>query len=309
MRSLTLAEARERAELHLRDVVCRRARPRPGCGGLRLGLEHRASRAALRVPTAGSTSRRDRSRLDHAQRDRSSIPPRSSTGGCRSGALPRQNVLVVAATMAYSHDGQGLHRATDPADQRDYVYGHLFLDAAPSVYACFDQPDLKAPYDIDVRAPQEWIVHRQRRRDRVGPVVAGHVAAGDDEAARDLLRDRVRRAVRLRARRARRHTRSASMRAPRCDEPLERHAAEIFDVTKRSLRLLPRALRHPLPLRGVPPGLRAGVQRRRDGEPRLRHLPRPVPLPRGGDPRRAADAGPTPSATRCRTCGSATSSR
>ena len=60
--------------------------------------------------------------------------------------------------MAYSHDGQGLHRATDPADHLDYVYGHLFLDAAPSVYACFDQPDLKAPYDVTVHAPLDWTV-------------------------------------------------------------------------------------------------------------------------------------------------------
>ena len=60
--------------------------------------------------------------------------------------------------MAYSHDGQGLHRSTDPADGEDYVYGHLFLDAAPTVFACFDQPDLKAPYTVAVTAPAEWTV-------------------------------------------------------------------------------------------------------------------------------------------------------
>ena len=72
--------------------------------------------------------------------------------------LEADNVLEVEATMAYSHDGQGLHRSTDPADGEDYVYGHLFLDAAPTVFACFDQPDLKAPYTVAVTAPPEWTV-------------------------------------------------------------------------------------------------------------------------------------------------------
>ena len=72
--------------------------------------------------------------------------------------LAADNELTVSATMRYSRDGQGLHRAVDPADGAAYVYGHLFLDAAPRVYACFDQPDLKAPYDVAVHAPHEWTV-------------------------------------------------------------------------------------------------------------------------------------------------------
>ena len=73
-------------------------------------------------------------------------------------ALALENEVVVTATMRYSNDGQGLHRALDSADERHYVYGHTFLDAAPRVFACFDQPDLKAPYDVSVIAPPEWIV-------------------------------------------------------------------------------------------------------------------------------------------------------
>ena len=72
--------------------------------------------------------------------------------------LSAQNEVVVTATMSYSNDGQGLHRAVDPADDQHYVYGHSFLDAAPRVFACFDQPDLKAPYDVTVTAPPEWTV-------------------------------------------------------------------------------------------------------------------------------------------------------
>ena len=36
------------------------------------------------------------------------------------------------------------------------------MDAAPTVFACFDQPDLKAPYTLHVRAPEDWTVIAQR---------------------------------------------------------------------------------------------------------------------------------------------------
>ena len=82
--------------------------------------------------------------------------------------LALQNEVVVTATMSYSNDGQGLHRAVDPADGQHYVYGHSFLDAAPRVFGCFDQPDLKAPYDVSVTAPQEWIVLGNGAASRTG---------------------------------------------------------------------------------------------------------------------------------------------
>ncbi len=66
--------------------------------------------------------------------------------------------LVAEATMPFRRDGEGLHRSVDPADGQAYVYGMSFMDAAPSVFACFDQPDLKAPYTVHVTAPSDWIV-------------------------------------------------------------------------------------------------------------------------------------------------------
>ncbi len=72
--------------------------------------------------------------------------------------LGEQNTLVVEALMAYSHDGEGLHRAVDPEDKQAYVYAMTFLPAAPRIFACFDQPDLKALYRVSVVAPTDWIV-------------------------------------------------------------------------------------------------------------------------------------------------------
>jgi aminopeptidase N len=66
--------------------------------------------------------------------------------------------LEVDAVMGFRNDGEGLHRATDPADGQSYVYQMSFMSAAPSVFACFDQPDLKAPYTLHVTAPRDWTV-------------------------------------------------------------------------------------------------------------------------------------------------------
>ena len=33
-----------------------------------------------------------------------------------------------------------------------------FLDAGPRWFACFDQPDLKAGYELRVAAPAHWLV-------------------------------------------------------------------------------------------------------------------------------------------------------
>ncbi|WP_182523327.1 aminopeptidase N [Nocardioides dongkuii] len=79
------------------------------------------------------------------------------------GRLPLETTegtheLVVDAVMRFRNDGEGLHRSVDPADGRHYVYGMSFMDAAPSIFACFDQPDLKAPYTFHVTAPRAWTV-------------------------------------------------------------------------------------------------------------------------------------------------------
>ena len=72
--------------------------------------------------------------------------------------LAAENTLVVDAECAYSRSGEGLHRFADPADGNVYMYSDLETFDAHRVYACFDQPDMKARYELTVRAPQEWMV-------------------------------------------------------------------------------------------------------------------------------------------------------
>src|SRR6202042_3576586 len=73
-------------------------------------------------------------------------------------ALAASNVLRVVADCAYSRSGEGLHRFTDPADGHVYLYSDLETFDAHRVYACFDQPDMKASYELTVIAPADWLV-------------------------------------------------------------------------------------------------------------------------------------------------------
>jgi aminopeptidase N len=72
--------------------------------------------------------------------------------------LATHNELRVAADCAYSRHGEGLHRFTDPADGGVYLYSDLETFDAHQVYACFDQPDLKATFEFAVLAPEDWLV-------------------------------------------------------------------------------------------------------------------------------------------------------
>lgn len=68
------------------------------------------------------------------------------------------NRLVIEAHCHYMHTGEGLHRFTDPADGFTYVYTQFEVPDARRVYACFEQPDLKATYQFNVNVPKSWIV-------------------------------------------------------------------------------------------------------------------------------------------------------
>ncbi len=68
------------------------------------------------------------------------------------------HTVRVEATMAYRHEGSGLHRFVDPSDDRVYLHSQFEPFDAHLVYACFDQPDLKTVFELVVDAPEEWVV-------------------------------------------------------------------------------------------------------------------------------------------------------
>jgi len=70
--------------------------------------------------------------------------------------LAEHNELRVVAQCAYSRTGEGLHRFTDPADKGVYMYSDLETFDAHRIYACFDQPDLKATFEFTVTGQDDW---------------------------------------------------------------------------------------------------------------------------------------------------------
>ncbi|MEV0485161.1 aminopeptidase N [Streptomyces sp. NPDC050508] len=74
------------------------------------------------------------------------------------GLTTGEHELRVDASMRYSRTGEGMHRFTDPTDDETYVYTQLFMEDVQRVFAAFDQPDLKAVFDLSVKAPEGWTV-------------------------------------------------------------------------------------------------------------------------------------------------------
>ncbi len=71
--------------------------------------------------------------------------------------LAATNSLVVEADCLYSHTGEGLHRFVDRVDGEVYLYSQFETYDAHRMYACFDQPDLKATLTLAVTMPENWI--------------------------------------------------------------------------------------------------------------------------------------------------------
>jgi aminopeptidase N len=74
----------------------------------------------------------------------------------RLDGLLEANRLTVAADCVYSRTGEGLHRFVDPVDDAVYLYTQFETYDAHRMYACFDQPDLKAVFSLTVTAPAAW---------------------------------------------------------------------------------------------------------------------------------------------------------
>ena len=68
------------------------------------------------------------------------------------------NRIEISYTHPYSNDGEGLHRFSDPIDNQVYLYSNFEPYKAHRLFPCFDQPDLKASYELTVEAPENWTV-------------------------------------------------------------------------------------------------------------------------------------------------------
>ncbi|WP_278236964.1 aminopeptidase N [Isoptericola sp. AK164] len=96
--------------------------------------------------------------------------------------LAADNEVRVVADCAYMNTGEGLHRFVDPVDDEVYLYTQFEVPDARRVFATFEQPDLKAPFQLSVTAPARW--HVVANQPTPEPTPATHASDGDVEAAR-----------------------------------------------------------------------------------------------------------------------------
>jgi aminopeptidase N len=75
-------------------------------------------------------------------------------------ALAPESKIEVIYEATYSRDGHGFKRVVDPEDGAEYLYSDFEPYYAHWLFPCLDQPDLKATYEVSVKAPSDWrIVH------------------------------------------------------------------------------------------------------------------------------------------------------
>ena len=233
-------------------------------------------------------------------------PAARPRGRQRAGGRGRRRPTPAAAS--------GILRTVDPSDKLVYVWTSFEPDEARRVWACFDQPDLKAPHAFTVTGPGRVDGHQQlrarRRRSRSADADGGRRrwTLPRHAAALDVRRRGQRRPVPRDAPRGRR-LRPRPLLPPVARSYLERDADELFDAHRA-------------------PGLAFFGERFGQPFPQERYDQVFVPNMGGAmenwgcvtwtdgvlfrtpaDPRPARGASPRSCCTRWRTCGSATWSR
>ncbi len=168
LRSLTHQEARDRGSslrVHSYDIAV-------DLTGLLEGNELRAVSTIRFAGDPGASTFADcAARVVSATLNGEAVPS-DAIGDARISLdnLGADNVLVVESVQDSTDQATAVHRSVDPTDDRVYVWTSFEPDEARRAWACFDQPDLKAPHAFTVTAPADWVV----------------VSNSDDPAVEDL---------------------------------------------------------------------------------------------------------------------------
>ena len=98
--------------------------------------------------------------------------------------LQSHNKAIVKGVCKYQNTGVGLHRAVDPVDNRVYLHTQFEPFDAHKVFACFDQPDIKATFELTVNAPEGFVVISNSKPVKKPDVINNEYVGGVWEFAR-----------------------------------------------------------------------------------------------------------------------------
>ncbi len=70
--------------------------------------------------------------------------------------LAAENRLIIEIEGNYSKSGEGLQRSIDPSDGEIYLYSQGETAYIRHMFPCFDQPSLKAVFNLTVTTPGHW---------------------------------------------------------------------------------------------------------------------------------------------------------
>ncbi|MDP8905224.1 MAG: aminopeptidase N [Chloroflexota bacterium] len=148
----------------------------------------------------------------------------------------------------YDTTGDGFHRFVDPEDGEEYVYTNFEPYEAHRLFPCFDQPDIKGRYRLDVRAPGRWTLiantplesvdeiedGRRRHRFRQSELFSTYLMALVAGPYVERRIDHGGLSLGLFARRS-------------MERHLEEHAGEVFEITRQGLDFYAELFDRPYP--------------------------------------------------------------
>src|SRR5262245_2902739 len=84
-----------------------------------------------------------------------------------------ENMVEIDFTAPVAPAGKAITRFEDKDDGSEYIYTLFVPMDADMAFPCFDQPDLKARFRLEVNSPAEWTVISNTPSQVVGAVFAG----------------------------------------------------------------------------------------------------------------------------------------
>ncbi|PJZ69266.1 aminopeptidase N [Leptospira perolatii] len=73
------------------------------------------------------------------------------------GLIQGTNELRIKYRNSFDTTGSGFHKFQDPSDLAEYMHTDFEPFEAHRLFPAFDQPDLKATYQLEVRGPKDWV--------------------------------------------------------------------------------------------------------------------------------------------------------